>query len=178
MFVDLSKAFDNIDHNILLNKLYHYGIRGVAHRWFNSYLKERYQTVQISKPVKGKLRLFHSSILPVCKGVPQGSILGPILFFLYINDIIAYMYPTKCVLYADDINIIITGKSAERVIENTKVVTSKLKEWLSANKLILNMDKTTILHFHFPCIRSILPSINIESEVIPCKSSTKLRVLF
>ena len=78
IFLDLSKAFDTIDHTILLDKLWHYGIRGRAHQWFNSYLSERKHLVHINK--------IHSNIQTVEYGISQGSILGPLLFLIYVND--------------------------------------------------------------------------------------------
>ena len=96
IYIDLSKAFDSLDHDILLRKLEYYGIRGVLHSWFENYLNCRSQYTSF----KGT----NSDILPISCGVPQGSILGPLLFLIYINDVLSSSDILRFVMYADDIN--------------------------------------------------------------------------
>ena len=99
VFIDLKKAFDTIDHSLLLNKLEYYGIRGVALNWLQSYLSNRKQFVTVNG--------IESKNLNVKCRVPQGSILGPILFILYINDICNCSKIMNFILFADDTNVVI-----------------------------------------------------------------------
>ncbi len=107
VFLDLSKAFDTINHNILLKKLTHYGIRGISHEWFKSYLQNRQQYV--------KYKSYNSVSLNVDCGVPQGSVLGPLLFILYTNDLPNCLAKTKGILFADDTTIYVSGNSKAAV---------------------------------------------------------------
>jgi len=110
VFVDLSKAFDTVNHNILLNKLYYYGIRGVAYESFKFYLSNRYQYVHFNE--------HSSSRLSITCGVPQGSILGPLLFLIYINDICHVSKMSHLILFADDTNIFVADHNFNNRICN------------------------------------------------------------
>ena len=115
IFVDLSKAFDTLNHGILLQKLFIYGIRGIANNWFQNYLQERQQYVMFNNVTSTKCK--------ITTGVPQGSILGPLLFLLYINDICRSSEILKFILYADDTNIFYSCESLDQLCE---VVNRKL----------------------------------------------------
>ena len=139
LFLDLSKAFDCVEKDILLNKLEFYGFRGVAFQLMKSYLSNRYQCVFD----KGK----YSNTLAVQHGVPQGSVLGPLLFLIYINDLPDAM-STFTVLFADDTTFAKRVEdTASAVAEAESVIINKASDWFNANNLCLNVDKTNTLLF-------------------------------
>ena len=140
VFIDLQKAFDTVDHNILLSKLHHYGVRGLPHKWFRSYLSNRQQYVSISGYSSGKLYVEY--------GVPQGSVLGPLLFLIYINDLPNTIKNSETNLFADDTCLLSSDSNLEYL--ETKVNTDlvKLSSWLQANKISLNATKTEVVLFH------------------------------
>lgn len=133
VFLDFAKAFDTVNHQILLNKLYKYGIRGLSNDWFRSYLFDRRQCVSVDS---GK-----SEFATVNCGVPQGSILGPMLFLLYINDMVECCN-ANLVHYADDTTYYMTGSSLDILIETINSDLENVDTWLRANMLSLNIDKT------------------------------------
>ena len=139
LFIDFSKAFDMVEHSILLKKLEHYGIRGIALSWMRSYLENREQFVTVNgkDSVKKNVRY----------GVPQGSILGPLLFVIYINDIPEIFKFAKFILYADDANILLTGKCIAEIEEQFLELSTALLKWGDCNGLALNLKKTNYMIF-------------------------------
>ena len=138
VFVDFQKAFDTVNHDILINKLDHYGVRGIENNWFRSYLTGRTQFVSILG--------FDSNTKPVSHGVPQGSVLGPLLFLLYINDLHTAL-SSKVFHFADDTNLLNISNSAKKLQKSLNSDLKILYQWLLANKISLNCDKTEIIFF-------------------------------
>ena len=133
IFLDLKKAFDTVNHDILIRKLQNYGCRGIPLNWFHSFLRDRKQCVKIGDAI--------SEMKTVNIGVAQGSILGPLLFLLYIND-----FPVdnnyKIVLYADDTTLIFKHKNLNELIRTINISMKRIYSWLVTNRLSLNYDKT------------------------------------
>ena len=142
VFVDFQKAFDTVNHSILVSKLDHYGIRGCINDWFKSYLNERKQFVSIDG--------FNSSETIIEHGVPQGSVLGPLLFLLYINDLHWAIKNCRTYHFADDTNLLGIGKSLKKVQKQINIDLKLLVSWLLANKISLNKTKTELIIFRKP----------------------------
>ena len=167
IFLDLSKAFDTLDHKILLSKLKYYGIHGTALQWFESYLSNRSQYV-VYEETKSKQS-------PLLTGVPQGSVLGPLLFLIYMNDIYKASEKFNSVLFADDTTLDNPLKTFDMIGANNKLDRSaltnnlnselnKIFDWLCANKLSLNIGKTKFMIFHYRQrkINDIIPDLKIK----------------
>ena len=157
IFLDLSKAFDTLDHNILLEKLKHYGIHDTALALFESYLSNRQQYVEYNGT--------ESTLEYITTGVPQGSILGPLLFIIYINDIAQSSRKFDFITYADDTTLCSTLDGVTAVADiNTAL--KNITEWLEINKLSLNVKKTKAMVFHMPQKQIIPPNLKINDTTI------------
>ena len=162
VFVDLSKAFDSIDHNILLYKLEKLGIRGIAKTWFEDYITDRKQCVRLNK--ENTNDYYYSKLCNISHGVPQGSILGPILFLIYISDMTNSIKHGTAISFADDTTLIISDKSFEDLYSNTYEDINSLIDFLNANKLSINLNKTKYILFK-PNLRKVC-NLNKEPKLI------------
>ena len=166
IFLDLSKAFDCLDHRILLSKLEHHGVRGVALQWFSSYLFDRYHFVSVNGA--------NSDLLPMNCGVPQGSILGPLLFNIFLNDIVRVSKVAKLVLYADDSTVLFHDSNIDHLLNTANAEINIIHKWLNVNGLNINFKKTCYIIFG-PKIKTNLINSNllINGNVIDRVDSTK-----
>ena len=139
VFLDLSKAFDTIDHNILLHKLECYGVRGLALNWFQSYLTDRKQYVLYNN--------VQSQTLDITCGVPQGSVLGPLLFLIYVNDTANCLTHSKLIYFADDTTVFLSSKCINDLYKNMNSDLDDLTNWFKANRLALNVNKSNCMLF-------------------------------
>ena len=137
VLIDLKKAFDTVNHLILLKKLELYGIRGIPLNWFRSFLGNRDCFISITN-INSERKLINI-------GVPQGSILGPILFLVYINDLPNISNLFHATLYADDTTISVSDQNATSLINNTNFVLEKIDNWSIANRLTINTSKTELI---------------------------------
>jgi len=167
IYFDLQKAFDTVDHSILLHKLYNYGVRGLMYNWIKDYLTDRKQfTVVNNVP---------SDIGSISCGVPQGSVLGPLLFLIYINDISKSVPCDSLKLFADDTNLFVFGSTLSAIENEANIHLKKLESWFIKNRLSLNIDKTCYTLFGLKCDESIDNPLKlfINSQQITKASSSK-----
>ena len=166
IFIDLTKAFDLVNHDILIFKLQTYGIRGPAIELIKSYLSERTQYTKIGST--------KSDINTIKCGVPQGSVLGPLFFLIFINDM-QHCTKSKLRLFADDTNIFISDKDANKVKQLAETCLSDITNWLTVNKLLLSEEKTNFSIF-LPAqktIPEILNRIKVNGKTVQRTESCK-----
>ena len=171
VFLDLSKAFDTIDHNILLQKMEFYGIRGIAHAWIKSYLSNRTQFVQYKNS--------SSNTMNVHCGIPQGSILGPLLFIIYINDLPDCLLESHGILFADVTTVYQSSKNIKSLYTSMNADLGRLADWFQSNKLSLNVNKSTcmlISNSHEP--HTAHQVLKLENNIIEPKQCVKFLGLY
>lgn len=154
VFLDLRRAFETVDQNILLKKLEMYGVNDVELSWFRTYVKDRKQRTKIN----GIL----SEEIDVVLGVPQGSVLGVLLFLIYINDMEKAVTLAKLVLFADDALLYVTGDSVESCLEVINADLKNLNLWFKMYKLKLNVDKTKCMILN----GSTNEDVKIEDQIV------------
>ena len=175
VFLDMSKAFDTLDHNILIDKLKFYGLTNTPLNWFRSYLYGRQQYVDLDGHI--------SNVTELSTGVTQGSILGPLLFIIYMNDIHDASSKFHFIIYADDTNLIsplcsfnssfsLKDIDIDATSKHINTELGQIQEWLNINKLTLNVSKTKFMFFHHSqrAINNLIPKILINDEQIECVS--------
>lgn len=139
VFIDLKKAFDTVNHSLLLSKMLHFNFSNEAVLWFTSYLQSRVQCVKVDQNI--------SALSNIKMGIPQGSILGPVLFSLFINDLPLHCSGARCQLYADDAVIYAPAKSPEQAAAVLSTSMLDIQQWLIQNQLVLNFTKTVSMCF-------------------------------
>ena len=167
-FLDLQKCFDTIDHAILLTKMEKYGIRGISLKWFSNYLSCRKQRVKLNDDV--------SSLMEILFGVPQGSILGPILFLLFINDLPTCLTKCQCNLFADDTVLYTTNNKEKDVLTDLQTDMNNVFEWFKLNRLSVNVSKSCTMFVTNRNIQDQAPLTINDQPMLSVKETTYLGV--
>lgn len=168
VYLDISKAFDTVDHNILALKLERCGIRGSILNWFKSYLSDRTQSVEIGSVISGYEKLV--------SGVPQGSTLGPVLFLIYVNDLASLPLTGSLFSFADDTALVYSSQTKSELIANINSDLNTVTNWFYAHKLHVNLTKTKFLTFSYSKPLKIENSLILHSSPY-CSSSCNCKYL-
>ena len=171
IFLDLSKAFDTLEHTVLYSKLEKYGIRGSALNWYKSYLSDRSMSVKCK--VKETGTYCRSDSYNVEYGSLQGSCLGPLLFLIFCNDIYRILEFCNCILFADDTTIYKSHTNPVYLEWSMNEDLKLISDWFKANKLTLNLNKTVCMLFSHKAQKAIKIKINIDNVEIPQVANTK-----
>lgn len=166
VFCDLSRAFDCVNHDILINKLDDYGIRGVPLKWLSCFLKFRKQYVSIQHTSHNSVIKVNSDLCSVEMGVPQGSVLGPVLFILYVNSLESVLDKTAFTMYADDLSLIISDKSFDNLNMDIYKTLKNVCSWFNQNYLYFNANKTQIIRFHNRQKKCDNVTVNLNNSII------------
>ena len=169
VFLDLSKAFDTLSHKIFLEKLDRYGVRGVANKWFESYLTDRKMRCKCKFGGHEEL----SESYPVEYGAPQGSVLGPLLFLIFTNDLHRHLENCGCILFADDTTIYMSHRNLNYINHCIEHDLEIISNWFKANLLTLNPNKTVAMQFLHRKSTGKIISIKIDNTQLPFVKETK-----
>jgi len=174
VLLDMSKAFDSVHHQILLRKLQDVGASTSVLQWFNSYLTNRYQVVRIHSTV--------SNPIPIEYGVPQGSILGPLLFSIYVNDLPEAPRNCSTECYVDDTKLFVSfhSQDTQRIVEEMNEDLLGVRNWCFRNRLLLNPDKTKLIVFGSRQMTSKLHDFRLSllgKDISPVQSAKDLGVI-
>ena len=170
MFLDLSKAFDTLEHEVLLKKLEKYGVRGIAHSWYRDYLSNRKMRTKCTIASTGKIE--YSNYKQVTYGTPQGSCLGPLIFILFTYDLHHQLHHSKSLLFADDTTIYKSHRNLQYLSWCIEDDMNRLMKWFKANKLTLNIRKTVCILFQKPGGSKKI-QIRMENTIIHNTTKTK-----
>ena len=175
VLLDMSKAFDSLDHRILLLRLQDIGVSSTALRWFSSYLSNRFQAVRINSELSDRLS--------IQSGVPQGSILGPILFSIYVNDLPSVPQCCKSRTYVDDNKLYITFpvQQCASIVEDINEDLTRIRNWCFDNCLLLNASKTKLMLFGSRHMIAKIPNFNLSllgKDLVPARIARDLGVTF
>ena len=169
MFLDLRKAFDTLSHSVLLSKLDNYGIRGIANDWFHSYLSNRHLRYKL----KNANQESYSDKYPVTFGAPQGSVLGPLLFLLFTNDLHKHLESCGCILFADDTMMYMSHSNLNYINYCIEQDLQIVADWFKANSLTLNLSKSVAMMFKPKNAVGKITSLQIKQLTLPLVKETK-----
>ena len=172
LFLDLSKAFDTLEHKVLLDKMYRYGIRGSSLDWFRSYLENR--KIRVKCRVASSGRIEHSEYQTVNYGTPQGSCLGPLIFLIFTNDLNQHLHHCSSILFADDTTLYKTHRNLNYLEWCLQDDMQTLTDWFKANKLTLNLDKTVCILFQQ---KGSDKAFKIQIDTVKIRTSNEIKFL-